>query len=143
MAWSLEWYQKTALNQVTAKQDSASKQWAELQTKYAMQEKIDEHTKYWAVLLKAKRQRYSRYLRDLALQVPQGVWLEKIEVGRGGNFIKLGGKTFNPPMAMILLQNLITAPAFMGKKFKIFDLSVVPSKSNANQKLASLTVQTE
>jgi hypothetical protein len=79
----------------------------------------------------------------LALEVPQGVWLDAIEIGSNGGFIKLAGKTFNSPLAMVLLQNLRSASAFADKQFKIFDLSVAVPKDSPGQKLANFTVQTE
>jgi len=139
-------YQNTQLSTVSHSVDLAAKRWAASESSHIIAEGMDAKAKLLATLLEKKAKNGSIYLRDLALQVPAGVWLDNIEIGNGGESIKLSGKTFNSPLAMTMLQNLNAAPAFKGKKFKVFTLTVVPpakTDSTSNQKLASFVVSTE
>lgn len=148
MEWSLGCHKDNVLTKVTSEKELATKQWAMVAANDAVTEKVDERAKFWEQLLEAKGQHYSDFLRDLALQVPYGVWLDNIEIAKRGALIKLSGKTYNSPLTMVLVQNLNSASAFAGKQFKVFNLTVEPLPKNTNatttnRKLASFIVSTE
>lgn len=139
-------YQNTLLDKVSHSVDLAAKEWAAAESTHIIAEGMDAKARLLAELLEKKSKSGSIYLQDLALQVPAGVWLDNIEIGSGGESIKLSGKTFNSPLAMTMLQNLNAAPAFKDKKFKVFNLTLVPptkTDSTTGQNLASFVVSTE
>lgn len=60
---------------------------------------------------------FAGYLRGLARQVPEGLWLTGLKIDSGGNDMEIRGKMLNPAALPDYIRRLGTEKAFQGRSF--------------------------
>ena len=73
---------------------------------------------------------FSGFLEALARQIPNNIWLNKIELDKGGSVISLAGQTVDAETIPLYLNNLHQEDKFKGKIFK--ELSISRSEKQPN-----------
>ena len=64
---------------------------------------------------------HARFLKALARQAPEGVWLTGVTVGGAGQDIRLEGRTLEPPLVARYLSNLGAETPLKGLAFNILE----------------------
>lgn len=64
---------------------------------------------------------HARYLRALARQAPEGVWLTGVSVGGTGQDIRLEGRTLEAPLVARYLSNLGAESPLKGHAFNVLE----------------------
>lgn len=64
-----------------------------------------------------REHQFSSYFEGLARHTFDGLWLESIRIGEGGEAIQLNGKTYRPELIPKLIASLKSEPAFRGITF--------------------------
>ena len=60
---------------------------------------------------------FAEYLRGLARQVPNGLWLTGFTIGAGGNEMEIRGRMLSPDLLPQYIQRLNTEKVFKGQSF--------------------------
>lgn len=72
---------------------------------------------------------FYEYMYGFAHQTIEGVWLLGFEIGEGGQYVELRGRTTKEHLLPQYIANLAKEPAFQGRKFSALNMSrVLPTQ---------------